>query len=1140
MSTALYRRYRPETFADVIGQEHVTEPLMTALRNNRVNHAYLFSGPRGCGKTTSARILARCLNCAEGPTPTPCGRCESCRDLARDGAGSLDVIEMDAASHGGVDHARDLRERATFAPVRDRYKIFIIDEAHMVTREGFNALLKIVEEPPEHIKFVFATTEPAKVLGTIRSRTHHYPFRLVPPETLRTYLAHLCEQEGIAVEQGVLPLVVRAGGGSVRDSLSVLDQLMGGSGSEGITYDLAVALLGFTHAELLDGVVDAFAAGDAPAVFQAVDRVISTGQDPRRFVEDLLERFRDLIIVRAAPDAAASILHGLSEDQVDRMRGQAQQLGAAELSRAADITNAALTEMTGATTPQLHLELLCARILLPTADDSTRGVGARVDRLERRINLGTVGAVAAPLRQGPAALTTPETPAEHAAAQAAGVEERPQRGDGAAGAEAAPDGREAALAMARRSRPVPPGQQTGADAGDDVPESHRAESSGSGVRGSEADTRRSGSGGRDSGGSGPSDSGPEAPRPDAPRSDAPRSDAPGPDVSGDGPSDAPSHAAHQHPETRGRETPASHAAEDPGQYQPQPTAPADAGQVTMIQRSWADVVAAVGTRSKVGQATFRECQPSRFEDGVLSVSSRGPGIQSRVQRYAGALSEALQEVLGIFCQVAVDGGPGPSDGGGRGPSGPGGSGGSGGPAPSAPPRGQGSRSGQGMRGGASSAGTPGRGPERSDHAPSAAGHAEEPEWPDEGQWERAAQQARRERPAAPSAGRAPDDSGRPRVAPDLPQGPRAGEEAWRRHGEPAEGGAPAWSEDAEGEDFASWEVAAIPGDGPEDAETAHGDAAAGQTPPAGTASAGPIGDAVAQHAGPEAAEGQNPRPGRPAAVPSQGSPDPRTPPTGSLSAVPSPHEPNEAPADPDDPGSPTPDATADPAPGADSAPTADADPAGPGASSTGAPSAGSETGGAGPAHDWSVAARRAGAPGEPVDGHRSGWGYAGPDDGSARHPSQWGERAPHLVEIPGGAGAPGVGSASRHLRAVPDDAASSAPPSSPADGQAPPDTGPAGPGGHGPTTPPPGPAGAASDQPHRSFRERHAAAIAAGARSHGGPGADPQAPEPVADWEDFAPAPEDEDLEDSAMYGQAAVETLLGGRVIEERPHQAR
>ncbi|MCP3427198.1 DNA polymerase III subunit gamma and tau [Rothia sp. AR01] len=452
MSTALYRRYRPETFADVIGQEHVTEPLMTALQKNRVNHAYLFSGPRGCGKTTSARILARCLNCEQGPTPTPCGQCESCRELARDGSGSLDVIEMDAASHGGVDHARDLRERATFAPVRDRYKIFIIDEAHMVTREGFNALLKIVEEPPEHIKFIFATTEPSKVLSTIRSRTHHYPFRLVAPEVLRGYLKHLCEREEIEVEQGVLPLVVRAGAGSVRDSLSVLDQLMAGAGERGITYDLAVALLGFTHAELLDGVVDSFAAGDASAVFQAVDRVVQTGQDPRRFVEDLLERFRDLIIVKAVPESAASILHGMPEDQIDRMRGQATQLGAAELSRAADIANAALTEMTGATSPQLHLELLCARILLPTADDSSRGVNARVDRLERRINIGSVGAVAAPLHADQAAATTPETPAEHAAAVA-------DEGSFPARQEASAGGREAALAMARRNRSAPVGQQ---------------------------------------------------------------------------------------------------------------------------------------------------------------------------------------------------------------------------------------------------------------------------------------------------------------------------------------------------------------------------------------------------------------------------------------------------------------------------------------------------------------------------------------------------------------------------------------------------------------------------------------------------------------------------------------------------------
>ncbi|MDQ0737004.1 DNA polymerase III subunit gamma and tau [Arthrobacter agilis] len=385
MSTALYRRYRPETFADVIGQEHVTEPLMAAIDKDRINHAYLFSGPRGCGKTTSARILARCLNCAQGPTSTPCGTCDSCVELARNGSGSLDVIEIDAASHGGVDDARDLRERATFAPVRDRFKIFIIDEAHMVTSAGFNALLKIVEEPPEHILFIFATTEPDKVIGTIRSRTHHYPFRLVPPEPLMAYLEQLCRQENVPVAPGVLSLVIRAGGGSVRDSLSVLDQLMAGAGENGLDYELAVSLLGYTHATLLDDVVESVAAGDAATVFNAVDRVIQTGHDPRRFVEDLLERFRDLIVINAVPEGAASILRGVPDDQLNRMRSQANQLGAGELSRAADVTNTALTEMTGATSPRLHLELLCARLLLPAADATVRGTLARVDRIERRL-----------------------------------------------------------------------------------------------------------------------------------------------------------------------------------------------------------------------------------------------------------------------------------------------------------------------------------------------------------------------------------------------------------------------------------------------------------------------------------------------------------------------------------------------------------------------------------------------------------------------------------------------------------------------------------------------------------------------------------------------------------------------------------
>ncbi|MFH9572240.1 DNA polymerase III subunit gamma and tau [Streptomyces sp. NPDC017454] len=403
-SLALYRRYRPESFAEVIGQGHVTDPLQQALRNNRVNHAYLFSGPRGCGKTTSARILARCLNCEQGPTPTPCGECQSCRDLARNGPGSIDVIEIDAASHGGVDDARDLREKAFFGPASSRYKIYIIDEAHMVSPQGFNALLKVVEEPPEHLKFIFATTEPEKVIGTIRSRTHHYPFRLVPPGTLRDYLGEVCGKEQIPVADGVLPLVVRAGAGSVRDSMSVMDQLLAGAGADGVTYDMTTSLLGYTDGSLLDSVVESFVSGDGSAAFEVVDRVIEGGNDPRRFVTDLLERLRDLVILAAVPDAADKGLIDAPADVLERMQAQARSFGAAELSRAADIVNEGLTEMRGAHSPRLQMELICARVLLPAAYGDERSVMARLDRIERGVQFSAgAGAPAMGYVPGPEA-----------------------------------------------------------------------------------------------------------------------------------------------------------------------------------------------------------------------------------------------------------------------------------------------------------------------------------------------------------------------------------------------------------------------------------------------------------------------------------------------------------------------------------------------------------------------------------------------------------------------------------------------------------------------------------------------------------------------------------------------------------------
>ena len=388
MSLALYRKYRPSVFADVIGQEHVTVPLSNALESGRTHHAYLFSGPRGCGKTSSARIMARSLNCIKGPTPNPCGECQSCNDLVANGPGSLDVIELDAATHGLVDDARDLRDKAFFAPVQSRYKIYIIDEAHQLGPGAANALLKVVEEPPPHVIFIFATTEPEKLIATIRSRTHHYPFRLVPPGILAAHLEKICNHEGVSVAKGVIPLVVRASGGSVRDALSVLGQLLAGAGKDGVSYEIAIQLLGFTDGALLDDAIDAIAAHDGATLFKTIDRVIESGHDPRRFTSDMLERIRDLMIVDALKDSASnSILRDIPDDQMERMRNQANRIGTANLSRAADIAAEGLTQMRGATAPRLMLELICGRILLPIGDSGESGMLSRIERLERAENI---------------------------------------------------------------------------------------------------------------------------------------------------------------------------------------------------------------------------------------------------------------------------------------------------------------------------------------------------------------------------------------------------------------------------------------------------------------------------------------------------------------------------------------------------------------------------------------------------------------------------------------------------------------------------------------------------------------------------------------------------------------------------------
>ncbi len=419
MSLALYRKYRPSIFKDVIGQEHITIPLSNALESGRIHHAYLFSGPRGCGKTSSARIMARSLNCAKGPTPEPCGECQSCKDLVANGPGSIDVIELDAATHGLVDDARDLRDKALFAPVSSKYKIYIIDEAHQLGPGAANALLKVVEEPPPHVLFIFATTEPDKLIATIRSRTHHYPFRLVPPGVLQGHLQSICDAEGVKVEKGVLPLVVRASGGSVRDALSVLGQLLAGAGKDGVTYEIAVQLLGFTDGALLDDAIDAIAARDLGALLKTIDRLIESGHDPRRFAQDLLERLRDLVIADAVDDGLKMILRNYPDDQLERIRFQSSRMGGANLSRAAAIVSEGLNQMRGATAPRLILELIVSRIVITSGDATDQGIASRIERLERQLSMEPMPTKSAPVKESPKA-----TPAASSSAPVKEVKEK--------------------------------------------------------------------------------------------------------------------------------------------------------------------------------------------------------------------------------------------------------------------------------------------------------------------------------------------------------------------------------------------------------------------------------------------------------------------------------------------------------------------------------------------------------------------------------------------------------------------------------------------------------------------------------------------------------------------------------------------
>jgi DNA polymerase-3 subunit gamma/tau len=674
VALALYRKYRPATFAEVVGQEHVTAPLMNAVDGGRINHAYLFSGPRGCGKTSSARILARSLNCEQGPTSTPCGLCESCVALAPDGPGSLDVMEIDAASHGGVDDARDLRERAFFAPVSSRYKVYIVDEAHMVTTQGFNALLKVVEEPPDFLVFVFATTEPEKVLPTIRSRTHHYPFRLVPPTTLRGLLEKTCQAEGVTVEPTVFPLVVRAGGGSVRDSLSILDQLLAGAGPEGVTYRSAVGLLGVTDDALLDETIDALAAHDAPAVFRAVDRVVEAGHDPRRFATDLLDRLRDLIVLDAVPDAGGNGLLDTPPDRLDLMSQQASALGSATLSRMADTVHEGLTEMRGTTAPRLLLELVCARMLLPAVDGSAAATLQRLERLERRMSIageypgraGWESRAEASVREAaprpapapvPATAPAPAAPpaAAHAPPAAPAPAPPPVAAEGARKEYVRPSQRSETPAVAPRT----PAAAAPAAAADDWPETVQP-GSGRGKQAAPAAPAAPPTPPAERTPARAAAGEPDIPLPPEPTDDedwphpaspaagraaAARTEAAEQGTAGAGA--PPRAAAESSPAPRGGEpTPVVSANPEPA---------GDDGELTTtdVRRMWPELLSVVKRHKRTTEALLKNAQVHQLSNGVLTLATSSPALARRLgdDLNKDVIREALNELLGVRWRV---------------------------------------------------------------------------------------------------------------------------------------------------------------------------------------------------------------------------------------------------------------------------------------------------------------------------------------------------------------------------------------------------------------------------------------------------------------------------------------------------------